>query len=115
MRLIDEKDRYEIKVPRESHFLEVYIHPALALVLSPSLSTEHHKAGADERSVLGDRDKRGWQLKQKTQQRCSMMHIVYPVYLYLSFSCNRRPTISSSSSNNYNCHLIDFNLIFVKF
>lgn len=45
------------------------IHAALASVLSPSLSTEHHKAGAGERSVLGDRDKRGWQLKQKTQAK----------------------------------------------
>lgn len=64
----------ETKIPRESRgfALGVYIHVALVSVLSPSLSTEHHKAGAGERSVLGDRDKRGWQLKQKTQkQRCS--------------------------------------------
>lgn len=51
----------------ESRFLEVYIHAALASVLSSSLSTEHHKAGAGERSILGDRNKRGWQLKQKSQ------------------------------------------------
>lgn len=40
------------------------------LVLSSCLSTEHHKAGAGERSILGDRDKRGWQLNKKHKQRC---------------------------------------------
>jgi len=58
----------EIKVAKfTNHFFKVYIHAALASVLSSSLSTEHHKAGVGERSILGDRNKRGWQLKQKSQ------------------------------------------------
>lgn len=47
--------------------LRYIFHATLASVLSSSLSTEHHKAGAGERSILGDRNKRGWQLKQKTK------------------------------------------------
>lgn len=70
----------------------IYIYPAS--VLSPSLSTEHHKAGAGERSVLGDRDKRGWQLKQKTT-----LLYAYSIILYI-FIFHFRVTYNLISSLN---------------
>lgn len=91
MRLVDEKDRYEIKKSLANHISSRYIFILHLLVLSPSLSTEHHKAGADERSVLGDRDKRGWQLKQKTQ--ATLLYDAYSVScISLSFIFARSTT-----------------------
>lgn len=68
----DRKDSLA-ELSRGCSFLRVYLSTLhLLRVLSSSLSTEHHKAGAGERGVLGDRDKRGWQLKaNKLKQRCS--------------------------------------------
>lgn len=82
----------EIKSPPRIFIsLRIYIHLALASVLSPSLSTEHHKAGAGERSVLGGRDKRGWQLKQKTQ--ATLLYDAYSIScISLSFVFARSTT-----------------------
>jgi len=80
---IFERTTNEIKAPRDSHFPKAYIHLALVSVLSSSLSTEHHKAGAGERSVLGDRNKRGWQLRQKTQ--ATLFHNAYSTSCTFTF------------------------------
>lgn len=106
------RDKKSRKI-RESRFLEVYIHAALALVLSSSLSTEHHKAGAGEWSILGDRNKRGWQLNKKVKQHYSMMHIVHPVSL--SFVFVQSTTYDLIFAISLNCRFMDLNLLLIRF
>lgn len=68
------------------------------LVLSSCLSTEHHKAGAGERSVLGDRDKRGWQLKTKNTSNVVFNCIELPCTSSSTFLVFNRATTSILSA-----------------